>query len=538
MPARARFPAAIYARLRLRDPLPLHAGDRVILRDPGAAGLAIYGATVLDPFPPPLARRGAGAAAVRELGGWPDVPRAADLLRRHKLLRAPQLAAAGVAGLPEPVARDWLADPEHWAWLRAELPKVVAAFCARDPLAPGMPAEAARAALSLPTRDLVPALAGGDVLLDGAYLRIFTKHAAGSRDDSARHPPRHRRAAAGTGGRPARPPPRPARPAAAPASPASPPRGRPASTADRRGSPGGTRRPCRRTLRRPRHRTAARTRPGRQGARRRRPRRAAAARRRPGRPRPRRRQGGGPRAGRLRPAVHHLQARQALNTSRRVAIPLLEYLDRARVTERLPGDLRRIRNDVYAVSHSVFGCDRGRSWCQHGSRLAGRPRVVGAAGPGPPSSSPPRWPRPPRVQFVSSSALQPPSPPPARPPQRPRPQLARLRQRPRRNRQADHAATALVTRPSPTRRWPERGVKGSCVRAGQEFRLTNSTQNASRSPVAGHDHAVQRDNSWSRQAARSAEAVKRLRPGPEQQQARRRPWSTTSGSGSSRTTRR
>jgi selenocysteine-specific elongation factor len=170
-------PSATYARLRLRDPLPLHAGDRVILRDPGAAGLAIYGAAVLDPFPPPLARRGAGAAAVRELGDWPDVPRAADLLRRHKLLRAPQLAAAGIAGLPEPVARDWLADPEHWAWLRAELPKVVAAFCARDPLAPGMPAEAARAALGLPTRDLVPALAGGDVLLDGAYLRIFTKHA-------------------------------------------------------------------------------------------------------------------------------------------------------------------------------------------------------------------------------------------------------------------------------------------------------------------------------------------------------------------------
>jgi selenocysteine-specific elongation factor len=37
------------------------------------------------------------------------------------------------------------------------------------------------------------------------------------------------------------------------------------------------------------------------------------------------------------------RARQALRTSRRVAIPLLEYLDRSRVTERLPGDLRRIR---------------------------------------------------------------------------------------------------------------------------------------------------------------------------------------------------
>src|SRR5580700_7503235 len=125
---RVLAPDSVYARLRLKEPLPLHVGDRVILRDPGAAGLAIYGATVLDPFPPPLARRGAGAAAARELAAWPDVPAAADLLRRHKLLRIPQLTAAGVTGRPEPVAGDWLADPEHWAWLRAELPRAVAAF--------------------------------------------------------------------------------------------------------------------------------------------------------------------------------------------------------------------------------------------------------------------------------------------------------------------------------------------------------------------------------------------------------------------------
>src|SRR5882757_9570972 len=95
-------PDSVYARLRLKEPLPLHVGDRVILRDPGAAGLAIYGATVLDPFPPPLAGRGAGAAAARELATWPHVPTAADLLRRHKLLRQPQLAAAGLAVLPAP----------------------------------------------------------------------------------------------------------------------------------------------------------------------------------------------------------------------------------------------------------------------------------------------------------------------------------------------------------------------------------------------------------------------------------------------------
>ena len=156
---------AVYLRLRLRAPLPLHAGDRVLLRDPGAAGLAIYGATVLDPAPPPLGRRGAAAAAVRELAGWPDRPSAADLLRRHRLLRTATLTAMGVTEPPPPVAADWHADPVHWARLRAELPTAVAAFMAKDELAVGMPLDAARAALNLPTRDLIAALATPDPTL-------------------------------------------------------------------------------------------------------------------------------------------------------------------------------------------------------------------------------------------------------------------------------------------------------------------------------------------------------------------------------------
>jgi selenocysteine-specific elongation factor len=39
------------------------------------------------------------------------------------------------------------------------------------------------------------------------------------------------------------------------------------------------------------------------------------------------------------------EARQALGTTRRVAIPLLEYLDRAKVTERLADDRRRLRGE-------------------------------------------------------------------------------------------------------------------------------------------------------------------------------------------------
>src|SRR5699024_1388846 len=37
------------------------------------------------------------------------------------------------------------------------------------------------------------------------------------------------------------------------------------------------------------------------------------------------------------------QARQSLGTSRRVAIPLLDYLDRQRITKRLPDDRRQLR---------------------------------------------------------------------------------------------------------------------------------------------------------------------------------------------------
>ena len=48
------------------------------------------------------------------------------------------------------------------------------------------------------------------------------------------------------------------------------------------------------------------------------------------------------------------EARQALGTTRRVAIPLLEYLDRAGVTQRLPDDRRRLRLSP-APGHAVGG---------------------------------------------------------------------------------------------------------------------------------------------------------------------------------------
>jgi selenocysteine-specific elongation factor len=167
-------------RLSLDHALPLHVGDRVLLRDPGAAsehadGRPIFGATVLDVAPPRLRGRGAAAAAGRELASWPEPPTAPDLLRRHRLLRSSTAAAMGLRDLPPPVSGEWLADLAYWRRLRKLLVAAVASHEQRDPLAPGLPVDAARAELDLPDRGLVEALTkdgdGEPIGVSGGYLR-------------------------------------------------------------------------------------------------------------------------------------------------------------------------------------------------------------------------------------------------------------------------------------------------------------------------------------------------------------------------------
>jgi selenocysteine-specific elongation factor len=306
-------PLGPLARLTLREALPLHVGDRLLLRDPGSAGVTILGATVLDVAPPALARRGAAAAAGRELAAWPDVPAPADLLRRHGLLRASTVAAMGVTGsLPPPVtASGWLADPARWGELRRQLGELVAAHARRDPLAIGLPPEAARAALRLPDRALVEALARlpgpqdapSRVQLDNGYLRLADPQEP----------------LQAQGHQPALPPHVVAGVQAVLADLAEAPfmapeagrlrelglDGRAIGAAARAGL----------LLRVTEQIVLA---PGAE---------AQAARALAGLPQP----------------FTAAEARQALGTTRRVAIPLLEYLDRAGITQRLPDDRRRVR---------------------------------------------------------------------------------------------------------------------------------------------------------------------------------------------------
>lgn len=164
------------ARLTLARPLPLRIGDRAVLREPGG-GRTPRGVTVLDVRPPALARRGAGRARAAELAGMTGRPDGAAELRRRGPVRRADLLAMGAAPPAEPVAGDWLADPGHWADLRDRLVHESERHAREHPLDPGLPTEAARRLLGLPDRALVDALVRGEPRLSGRQGRV---HPAGS----------------------------------------------------------------------------------------------------------------------------------------------------------------------------------------------------------------------------------------------------------------------------------------------------------------------------------------------------------------------
>jgi selenocysteine-specific elongation factor len=332
--AQTRMLGDSIARLTLDHPMPLHIGDRILLRDPGAvadraAGRPVIGATVLDVRPPRLRGSGAAAAAQRELGSWPESPETPDLLRRHRLLRSGTASAMGLQDLPPPVHGDWLVDPAHWRQLQQRLATVVAAHARSDPLALGMPVDAARATLGLPDRGLVEALAawragvspGGLVELRAGYLLPERGPTAGQPDGPPAGEPASRESLA---------------PTAAPAADLPAPVAASVRTllADLAEAPFSA--PDSDRLRQLGLDTKAIAAAERAGLVRRLPGNvvlpadaAAQAER---------------ILARLQQPFTTSEARQALRSSRRVVIPLLEWLDRERVTRRLPDDRRTIRD--------------------------------------------------------------------------------------------------------------------------------------------------------------------------------------------------
>jgi selenocysteine-specific elongation factor len=152
-------------RLRLAAPLPLRIGDRLLLRDPGSR--RVLGADVRDVDPPELRRRGAARQRAAELAAQPSgtAGAAADLARR-RIVRADDFTAMG---WPVPgdavLVGPWLLAAGPAEELAAAVPGVVAGYRRTHPLEPGPPAEVVRRELDLPDVELLPAVVRAPLVL-------------------------------------------------------------------------------------------------------------------------------------------------------------------------------------------------------------------------------------------------------------------------------------------------------------------------------------------------------------------------------------
>ena len=142
------------ARLTLGAALPLRVGDRVVLRHGrGVAG----GAVVLDVDPPPLNRRGATRRRAAELEEYADTPDGMTELRRRGIVREGTLRTIGVEPPVPALVGDWLIAPDLARTLRVRLAAMVAQRMG-DPSASPLGVEDARRALGLPDARMVPPL--------------------------------------------------------------------------------------------------------------------------------------------------------------------------------------------------------------------------------------------------------------------------------------------------------------------------------------------------------------------------------------------
>lgn len=151
VPVQVRPLGAAAARLRLARALPLRVGDVGLLRDPGEHRIAA-GIEVLDVRPPALRRRGAARERAAQL--------ATGAARPPACARADELRAMGLPLAGRRVG-DWVVDPEWWAGQRERAIAAVRVWADEHDVAAGMPLETLRQRAGMPAAELLPKLLEG-----------------------------------------------------------------------------------------------------------------------------------------------------------------------------------------------------------------------------------------------------------------------------------------------------------------------------------------------------------------------------------------
>lgn len=175
--ARVRPLGDNHARLTLARALPLALGDKLVLRAPGSSHV-LCGLTAVDVDPPALLRRGDGARRAAELAG--AAVNSADAspvarLRREGAMRVDDLLALGLdtSHMPAGVVAFrgwWIHASQVTAW-KKQLLAALRDHSARQPLSPGLSTGAAIKALGLPDPGLLDlAVAAAKVTSQGGVV--------------------------------------------------------------------------------------------------------------------------------------------------------------------------------------------------------------------------------------------------------------------------------------------------------------------------------------------------------------------------------
>lgn len=150
--ARVRPLSGDFARIRLSAPLALELGDRFVLRGPGARHV-LAGVEIVDLVPPALRRRGAAARRAEELAQLEDYRNPAQSLRHRGYALLSELEQDGYETSAPPAGviafnKWWITARQVGQWKQA-LNDAVQEHMAAKPLSVGLPRGAARDALGV-----------------------------------------------------------------------------------------------------------------------------------------------------------------------------------------------------------------------------------------------------------------------------------------------------------------------------------------------------------------------------------------------------
>jgi selenocysteine-specific elongation factor len=178
VPARLRCFDAEHARIMLDWPLPLTVRDRLLLRDP-ARHVVLGGVSVLDPDPPRRLRRGDGARRGVALAAMPPEGDVLAKVASRGAVEVDDLRRIGLTvpdAAPPPEVRElsgwWVHLPTYDAW-RREVRTLVENDAQRDQLTPGVSQGAVRDALGTPAAHFIDQLvADAGLEQHDGYVRL------------------------------------------------------------------------------------------------------------------------------------------------------------------------------------------------------------------------------------------------------------------------------------------------------------------------------------------------------------------------------